>query len=101
MFFMWSRSIMEHLTEEDFDSKVGKTFEWIADNKLRRFRIIRHDGIIKEINFDKLTQALKLQDLMEKKIKGLENQAKLHHNVGKWYLNEWKSILEESKKCLD
>ena len=46
---------------------------------------------------NKIIQGLKLLSLVMKKIKGLEKRAE-HHNVGKWYLNEWEEILTRSKK---
>jgi len=47
---------------------------------------------------DEFKQNQKLRELIEKKIKKLEKRAEEHHGVGKWYLNEWKEILEKSKK---
>jgi len=81
------------LTEDDFDSRYVKTWEWTADDKLRRFRIFKHDGTIKEILFSEILQNQKLRELIEKKIRKLARS----DYTGKWYLDEWRKILADSK----
>jgi len=49
-----------NLTEEDFDCRYAKFFEWVADNQLRKFRIIRRDGTIKEILFSEMLENQKI-----------------------------------------
>ena len=81
------------LTDSDFTSHVcndpdkeGDGLGWNLDTDLTT------EGK------NEIVQGLKLLVLMIKKIKGLKKQAEQHHNVGKWYLNEWEKILGDSKK---
>jgi len=64
-----------NISEEDFDSKYAKTFEWTADNQLRRFRITRHDGTVKEILFAEILENQKIRDKIKEWI---ENSNHLH-----------------------
>ena len=40
------------LTLEDFNLKNVKEWRWIADDRIRRFELIRHDGTKIEISVE-------------------------------------------------
>lgn len=96
-------TLSEELIEDDFDQKNARSFEWTADNKLRRFRITRNDGTVKEILFSDIVADRKLRKLVEKKITNLPRQIEgaISSSWKKDYellLIEFKSLLEDSKK---
>lgn len=91
-------TLSEELIEDDFDQKNARSFEWTADNKLRRFRITRNDGTVKEILFSDIVADRKLRKLFEKRIK--EAPENITFDSTYWYdtIILAKKLLRDSKK---
>lgn len=92
-------TLSEELIDDDFDQKNARSFEWTADNKLRRFRIIRNDGTVKEILFSDIVADRKLRKLFESYVKEVEDMN--DNDRGVCYtptLFKLQQLLEDSKK---
>jgi len=82
-----------NLTEEDFDCRYAKFFEWVADNQLRKFRIIRRDGTIKEILFSEMLENQKIVE----RLRIFINNINIEDSITADIVNGLNEILGEEK----